>query len=121
MINAIRIMDALSNDRLSVTLMDSIRLNRLSDPTFKIHYRIRANGNVLMDEPWSALMPNLRMAIDFARAKQDEIPFCPVCKSFVNEAYFFSDRWNCPGCKTSFVWHRKPDPAACPPALTYDI
>jgi hypothetical protein len=89
---------------------DRLRLDRLSDPTFQFNYSIRADGEVLVEKPNSAVCKDLRGAIDYARAFVKEIPFCPVCPrghSPVTEEHSTVDgmakRWECPVCKTSFI------------------
>lgn len=65
-------------DALRKALKDTHRINLLSDPKFVIHYRIKADGRVLMDNPNDCFCPNLRSAIDYAEefAKKKEAKSC---------------------------------------------
>lgn len=87
--------------------IDSIRLDRLADPTFKFGYKIQASGEVMLEYPNSALCKSLRAAIDYARCFVKEHPFCIKCKKPLNEEHAEHDgmamRYTCPRCKTSFI------------------
>jgi hypothetical protein len=87
--------------------IDLIRMDRISDPKFVFSYSIRADGKVILKEPASAVLNNLRSAIDYARCTVGEAPFCIKCKKALSEAdTFMSDanRFCCPNCQTIFNW-----------------
>ncbi len=83
--------------------MDTIRLNRLSDPNFVFGYSIWADKQVMLREPNSALCANLRNAIDYARCFLKEMPFCIKCKQVLNEENLVGERrFLCWNCRTEF-------------------
>ena len=87
---------------------DTLRLDCLSDPGFQIHYSICADGSARLGHPKTGdIYPNLRAAIDVARADQNRIPRCPSCNKVVTEDKASRDgmtqRWECT-CGTSFLW-----------------
>ena len=86
--------------------IDTIRLNRLSDPKFKLSYSVHADGSVILKEPTAAICVNLAQAIDFARCSIGEQPFCIKCKNPLNEGNNYEGRYYCLRCQTSFLWNK---------------
>lgn len=48
-------------------------LNFLSNPGNKFSYSVRANGSVLVTEPWPVLAPDLRSAVRFIISRNSEL------------------------------------------------
>lgn len=85
---------------------ETARLDWLADPKNIFRYAVKADGRVEVQEPKQYCSANLREAVDFARALNGEIPFCPQCKIGVPaiQGYFSGKRWHCRKCKTTFNW-----------------
>ena len=87
--------------------IDTIRLNALANPKFIFSYSIISDGKVKLTEPAKAICNDLRHAIDFARCKINEVPFCIKCKNTLNEENMTiegpnSKKFYCPKCETCF-------------------
>ena len=82
-------------------------MDRLSDPKFQFSFAISADGRCVLRED-SAILKNVREAIDFKRCKIGEQPFCLRCKTPLNETDYDKqfDVYHCQICQTSFKWKK---------------
>lgn len=90
-----------------MSYIDTIRLDRLSDPTFKFSYDIRADRKLTVRAPMTGVFNDLRSGIDYARCVLGETPFCIKCKTVLSEDNQCASRrgktrFLCPNCDTEF-------------------